>query len=134
MNEQENVRIMKEAYDAFSQGDMPKVFSMLADDAEYISVGPSDQIPWAGTYQGHDQIGQFFTRLGEALEFQAFSAQEYIAQGDKLAVLLHGRYKARSTGKEFETNPQHIVTLREGKVVQLITLDDTATIAAMLKA
>ena len=29
MNEQENVRIMKEAYDAFGQGDIPKVFSTL---------------------------------------------------------------------------------------------------------
>lgn len=134
MNEQANVKTMQAAYDAFSQGDIPAVFSFLAEDAEYIAVGPADVIPWAGTYHGHAQIGQFFTRLGAALEFLSFSAEEFIAQGDKLAVVMHGRYKARSTGKEFETNPQHIVTFRDGKVVQLISLDDTATIAAMLAA
>lgn len=134
MNEQENVKTMKAAYDAFSQGDFPAVFSFLAEDAEYIAVGPADVIPWAGTYRGHAEIGQFFTRLGAALEFQEFAAQEFIAQGDKLAVVLHGRYKAHATGKEFETHPQHIVTFRDGKVMQLISLDDTATIAAMLTA
>lgn len=134
MNEQENVKIMKAAYEAFSKGDISSVFSSLAEDAEYIGVGPSGVIPWAGTYTGHEQIGQFFTRLGDALDFQAFSAQEFIAQGDNLAVVLHGRYKVKSNGKVFETNPQHIVTFRGGKIVRLIALDDTATIAAMLAA
>ncbi len=134
MNEQKNTKIMQQAYDAFSKGDIPAVFNFIAEDAEYTSVGPSGVIPWAGTYNGHEQIGQFFTRLGEALDFQLFSAQEFIAQGDKLAVVLHGRYKVRSNGKVFETNPQHIVTFRDGKIVRLIALDDTATIAAMLAA
>ena len=134
MSEQDNVKTMQAAYDAFSKGDLATVFGLLAEDAEYISIGPSDVIPWAGTYKGHEQIGQFFSRLGGALEFLAFSAQEYIAQGDKLAVVIQGRYKAKSTGKEFETNPQHIVTFRDGKVARLVTLDDTATIAAMLTA
>ena len=125
---------MQQAYDAFSKGDIPAVFSFLAEDAEYVAVGPSGVIPWAGTYKDHEQIGQFFTRLGESLDFQAFSAQEFIAQGDKLAVVLHGQYKVRSNGKVFETNPQHIVTFRDGKIVRLIALDDTATIAAMLAA
>lgn len=134
MNEQANTKVMQQAYEAFSKGDIQAVFGFLAEDAEYIGVGPSGVIPWAGTYNGHEQIGQFFTRLGEALDFQAFSAQEFIAQGDKLAVVLHGRYKVRSNGKVFETNPQHIVTFRDGKVIRLIALDDTATIAAMLTA
>lgn len=134
MNEQKNTKIMQQAYDAFSKGDIPAVFNFIAEDAEYISVGPSGVIPWAGTYNGHEQIGQFFTRLGEALEFQLFSAQEFIAQGDKLAVITHGRYKVLSNGKVFETNPQHIVTFRDGKIVRLIALDDTATIATMLAA
>ena len=134
MSEQENVKTMQAAYDAFSKGDLATVFSLLSEDAEYIAIGPSDVIPWAGTYQGHEQIGQFFSRLGGALEFLAFSAQEYIAQGDKLAVVVHGRYKARSTGKEFETNPHHLVTCRAGKIAQIIAMDDTAKVAAMLTA
>lgn len=134
MSEQDNVKTMQAAYNAFSSGDLATVFGLLAEDAEYISIGPSDVIPWAGTYKGHEQIGQFFSRLGGALEFLAFSPQEYIAQGDKLAVVIQGRYKVKSTGKEFETNPQHIVTFRDGKVARLVTLDDTATITAMLTA
>ena len=47
------------------------------------------------------------------MEFQAFSAQ-----GNKVAFLLHGRYKERAPGKEFEAKTQHIVTLKEGKVTQ----------------
>lgn len=134
MNEQTNTKVMQQAYEAFNKGDITVVFSFLAEDAEYVAVGPSGVIPWAGTFNSHVQIGQFFARLDEALEFQTFSAQEFIAQGDKLAVVLHGRYRVRSNGKVFETNPQHIVTFRDGKIVRLIALDDTATIAAMLAA
>ena len=134
MNEQENVKVMKAAYEAFAKGDIATVFTFIASDAEYVSIGPTDRIPWAGVYKGHDQIGQFFARLGGALEFQEFSAEEFIAQGDKLAVVLRGRYNARSTGKVFETSPQHIVTFRGGKIMKIVTLDDTATIVEMLTA
>lgn len=49
-------------------------------------------------------------------------------------MVLHGRYKVRSNDKVFETNPWHIVTFRDGKVIRLIAPDDTATIAAILAA
>ncbi len=134
MNEQENVKTIQAAYDAFTKGDMPTLFSLLTEDAEYKFIGSSDVIPWAGTFQGQEQIMQCLTRLAQALEFQSFGAQEFIAQGDKTAVILHGRYKARATGKEFETNPHHLVTCRAGKIAQIIAMDDTAKVAAMLAA
>ena len=132
MNEQDNVRTMQEAYDAFSKGDLAAVFSLLAEDAEYVSIGPTSVIPWAGKHTGREQIEQFFAKLDSAIEFEAFEAQEYIAQGDKLAVVLYGKYRAKATGKQFETNPQHIVTFQNGKITRMILLDDTAMIASML--
>lgn len=132
MNEQTNTQNLQQAYDAFGKGDITTVFNFIDEDAEYILVGPAGVIPWAGTFKGHDQIGQAFSRLGDALEFHEFSAQEFIAQGDKVAAVVHGRYTVRANGKEFETNPQHIVTFRNGKILRMVSLDDTATIAAML--
>jgi uncharacterized protein len=133
MQEEENVKALKDAFVAFRNGDMDALFSIYDDDAEYISVGSPDVIPWSGTYKGHEQIRQYFARLNDGIEFQSFIDQEYIAQGNKLAILGHGRYKVRSTGIEFETNPQYIVTMRDGKITKLILLDDTAKIASALK-
>jgi uncharacterized protein len=81
MNEQANVKTIQAAYEAFTKGDMPTLFSLLTENAEYRFVGPADVIPWAGTFQGQEQIMQCLTRLGEALEFQSFGAQEVYCAG-----------------------------------------------------
>ncbi len=69
MSEQSNTKIMQQAYKAFSEGDIPAVSSFLAEDTEYTAVGQSGVIPWAGTFNSHEQTGQLFTRLGETSDF-----------------------------------------------------------------
>ena len=48
MAEQENVRIVQEAYASFQRGDIQAVLNSLTDDVEWTTPGPPDIIPMAG--------------------------------------------------------------------------------------
>lgn len=59
----------------------------------------------------------------EMLEFQP---QEFIAEGDKVVVLGHGRWRAKSTGQTAESDWVHVFTRRNGKTVSFREYSDTA--------
>lgn len=131
MTEQENLQITKDGYAAFGRGDIQAVISLYADDCEFISPGPPSSIPYAGTYHGPKEIAQFFTKLGESLEFESFEPQEFIAAEDKVIVIGTSVGTARTTGKKSGNNWVHIITLRDGKFVKFHVYDDTAAVVEL---
>src|SRR6266511_800663 len=97
-SEQENVRTVQRAYEAFGRGDIPAVLAMLTDDIEWSEPGSADVLPWGGERRGREQVGQFFQALDGALEFEAFEPREFIAQGDTVVVLGSERARVKATG------------------------------------
>ncbi|MES2732536.1 MAG: nuclear transport factor 2 family protein [Bacteroidota bacterium] len=83
-------------------------------------------IPYAGSFRGHQQVQQFFNKLNEALNFEQFEPRDYIAQGDKVAVLGHSRARIKSTGQMIENEWMHLLTLQDGKVTRFQAFNDTA--------
>ena len=126
MNEQANLQIAKEAYAAFGRGDIAALLGYYAPNAELISHGPKGIAAWAGTYQGREQIGQFFARLDAVLETLAFTQEEFIGQGDKLVMLGRYRGRVRATGREMESTPIHVMTFADGQIKQMRLFDDNA--------
>lgn len=132
MNEQLNVQAVQELYAAWGRGDMASLLSGLADDVDWHVSGPVD-IPVCGSGRGRDQVASFFKQLSETLETQLFEPREFIAQGDKVAVLGHERHRVRTTGSAFEGDWVQVFTLREGKVVGYREYWDTAALSAAFR-
>lgn len=128
MSEQENVQIVKEAYAAFTRGDIPAILNALTDDVVWFLPGPTDIVPVAGERRGREQVGQFFSTLDENQEALQFEPQEFIAQGEKVVVLGHYRWRIKPTGRVFASEWVHVFTLRDGKVVGFHEYYDTAAI------
>ncbi len=126
MTEQENVEIAKEGYAAFARGDIASVLSFYTADGEFIANGPAGVIPWVGSYKGLEQIAQFFTKLAEAYEFESFEVQEYIAQGNKIAVIVRNVGTYKPTGKKIENRLVHVWTMKDGKITKLEVFDDNS--------
>ena len=125
MSDKTNAEVVQQAYDAFGQGDVPAVLRLLTDDVEWTLQGPS-VIPWAGTHHGHEGVKEFFSLLGETLEFEQFEPREYVAQGDTVVVLGQERSLVKPTGRGFEQEWAHVYTLRDGKIATGLFLEDTA--------
>ncbi|GAC1372921.1 MAG: nuclear transport factor 2 family protein [Hymenobacter sp.] len=126
MNEQQNTHVVQEGYAHFSQGDIPGLLNLFTDDIEFIIPGPSQVIPFAGVYRGKEQVAAFFAKLHDAMDFERFEAQEYIAQGDRVVALGYSKVHVRATGKPNEEEWAHAFLMRDGKVARLQEFTDTA--------
>jgi len=134
MSEQDNLQIVKEAYASFKRGDIPAILNMLSDDVVWFLPGQADLVPVAGMRRGREQVGQFFSVLGENQEAEQFEPQEFVAQGEKVVVLGQYRWRIKSTGREYASDWVHVFTLRDGKVAGFKEYFDTGACADAYRA
>jgi len=129
MNEQANLRLIHELYDAFSRGDIAAVLNFVDPQADLIFEGPRD-IPWAGNWRGREGWAKFFQTLGENADEITLKMEPFAAQGDN--VVTAGRYQARvkPTNTRIDSPLVHLWTICNGMVVKCRELTNTATEAA----
>ncbi|HEY8225920.1 MAG TPA: nuclear transport factor 2 family protein [Pyrinomonadaceae bacterium] len=128
MSEQDNVQFVRNAYDAFKRGDIDAVLNTLADDIEWISPGPPDIMPTAGTRRGRQAVKEFFAVLSQQEDVEVFEPQEFIAQGDKVVAILKYRGRVKATGKPAEATLVHVFDFANGKVKRFREFFDTASV------
>ena len=132
MSTQDNVATVQDIYAAFGQGNIPAILNVLADDVEFLQP-PGGELPFKGAYYGRDGAGTFFQRLVEAVDVLAFEPQELVAQGDTVVALGHYRFRAKATGRAYDTDWAMVWRFSAGKVVKFQIHDDSATEAAALR-
>ncbi len=128
-----NVEVVQETYEAVGRGDIPALLDHLTDDVEWTFQG-SSVIPFAGTRRGREGVAEFFSLVGENLEFERFEPREFVAQGDTVVVLGFERSLIKPTGRTFEQEWAHVYKLRDGKVAEFLALEDTAAHAVAFDA
>lgn len=122
-----NIPIIEKLYEAFRHGDLPSIQSLLDENVDWLFVGPSEELPWAGPRHGRAAtIESFFRIAAEKLEVLEFGSRELMEFDDKVLSLGHERMRVKATGKIFETDWIHLFTLANGKIVRLREFSDTA--------
>ena len=127
MNEAQNTQVVKNAYAAFQRGDIGGVLATLDDSIEWQGViGTEGVVPHAGVRRGLTGVGEFFSQVAGGIDFHTFEPQEFIAQGDQVAVV--GRYKAqiKTTSKTIESGWVMLFTFKNGKIVRFREYTDSA--------
>ncbi len=128
MAEQENLQLVQGIYAAVARGDTAAWLDALTDDVEWVMPGPSD-LPFAGTFRGKAGVQEWFGKRNENLHYRVFEPREFIAQSDKVVVLVYAEITLTRTGREFVSSDAHVYTVRDGKVARQQTIEDTAAIA-----
>jgi uncharacterized protein len=129
MGEQENTRVVQQAYEHFKTGNIQALLSMCSGDIEW-QLPDIENVPFVGKRQSREQVGQFFASLGEEQEVLEFAPKEFIAHGDKVVALGHYAWRVKSTGRRFEGDWAHVFTVHEGQIVRFQEYTDTAAAAA----
>ena len=133
MSERTNADVVQQGYEAFGRGDIPALLDLLTDDVEWTLQGPS-VIPFAGTRHGREGVAEFFSVLGETLDFEQFEPREFVAQGDTVVVVVgFERSLSRATGRTIEQEWAHVNTLRDGKIAKFRAFEDTGAYVAALE-
>jgi uncharacterized protein len=124
---QQNVDIVKTAYEAFGRGDIPGVVATFDPSIEWIS--PAGSYRLGGVHKGPEAIvNNFFMVLGEMWDELDVTPREYIDAGDRVFVLGNATGKGKATGKTVESPYIHMFNMKDGKVTRFEEFEDTATI------
>ena len=115
---QENVTLVREAFEAFLGGDREKSAQLVDPEVEFRgTVGGLQEGQIA---HGQSEIDQTFEAEDlEAWEERRLEAEEFIDAGDNVVVLLHEYRRGRGSGVELETDTAVVCAVREGRVVRI---------------
>ena len=132
MSELENTQLVQQAYRDFQNGDIPALLDALSEDVEWV-VPEIEGVPGRGTWRGPEQVGEFFRVLSDTQEPRQLELREFVAQGDKVVVLGHYVWHVKATGKEWESDFVHALSVRDGKVTRFQEYTDTAVFGAAFR-
>ena len=111
---QENVEVVRRAYDAFNRGDLDELAESFSPDAEQV-VAELGQ-----THHGRAEIRRSFAEYFEVVEAHHTEAMEFIEVGEQVVVpvRLHGRLRHTGiTDEMIPTERVHAFAVRDGKIV-----------------
>lgn len=129
MSEKNNVKVVKQIYTDFGEGNVAGILKSLTEDVVWVEPEAGNS-PVGGTARGRDEVAEFFRMLDEVAETEAFEPREFIAQGDKVIVLGYYRFRVKATGKGWEAEWAMVFTFRDGQVAHFQFYGDTAAEAA----
>ena len=115
---QENVKLVREAFESFLGGDQEKTAQLVDPEVEFHgTVGglQEGQIAY-----GQSDIDQTFESQDlEAWEERRLEPEEFIVVGDQVVVLLHEYRRGKGSGVELEIETAVVVGVSGGRVVRI---------------
>jgi ketosteroid isomerase-like protein len=119
---QENVELVRRAYELFNEGGPEAVISASIWSPEIVWDFSPSEIPGLGVYRGHDEVRAFF----EEDWFGAFPFEEWevvldelVDHGDQVIARHRQRGLGASSGAATELEQGLINTLHDGAIVRV---------------
>jgi len=112
----EREELARAVYEGLARGDLHPLFSLLAEDAEYVNP---DFAMEPGIRRGRSEFEAAVRRIFETFEFSRFDIARLALVGDDLVAVLdvegHGRTSEAPVRRRFG----HLVSFRDGRIVRL---------------
>jgi hypothetical protein len=109
-----NTELLRRAYSAFAEGDVPTVLASFAEDISWHVPGRS---PLSGDYRGHDQVLGFF---GRSMELSGgtlrVDVDDILGDGEHIAVLT--TVSAQRNGRSWSAPEVHLWRVVDGAAVE----------------
>jgi hypothetical protein len=124
MSAHANVEIVQRIYAAFGRRDIPAILAMLSPDVEW-GEPPNPFNPAGGTRRGHEGFLEWIEIGRQSEDIVVLEPRKMLVDDDSVAVVGFMRCRAIPTGKEYESDFVHVVTLQAGKVAKFQEFFDT---------
>lgn len=131
----DNVRLVKNIYDAFGRGDIPSVLGAFSPDIKWHEAESNPYMPSGEPWVGPDAVlNSLFIRLGA--EWDGFSVHPRSFHGASDSVIVEGRYTGRykATGRSMDVQLCHVWDVKDGKVTRFQQYVDTAKLREVMGA
>jgi uncharacterized protein len=128
--EQENVAKLQEAYRQWNDTKGASIqtwMDLMTEDVRFRSLaGGAAPMEFTLECCSKQDVGRYFQGLGADWEMIHYTPEDYIAQGDRVAVRGSCSFKNRKTGKVLETPKADFFTFKKGKIADFFEFYDTA--------
>lgn len=124
MDDQDNVKLIRQCYDAFLQGDIERLLSVMAQDIDW-QLPQMEGVPYGGRRHGIEQVREFFQLLGAAQKPLEFHPGEFVAHGDRVVVFGHYEWALQAGGREWGSDFAHSFRIRHGQLAAFHEYMDT---------
>jgi ketosteroid isomerase-like protein len=112
---QENVEIVRAAFDAYSRGDMESVFRLV--DPEIVVMQPPE-MPDAVPHHGHAGVMEAIAVWPEEWDDYRIEIVQIVDAGDHVVVRIHQRGRGKGSGVEVEGEIWFVLRFRNSKVAE----------------
>lgn len=124
----DNIQIVQDVYKNFGERNVPAVLAHF--DKNVIWLRPdAPEIPFCGTYNGHEGMIKFLTLVSQTIRMDSFVLSEFLGHGDTVVVIGEDSAHVISTGKSYSTHWIQVFVLKDKKIVQGRAYIDTLQIA-----
>jgi uncharacterized protein len=110
---QENVEVVRAAWEAFTRRDNEAVFGLYDPEVEIHDVF-YDRI-----YRGLDGVREYFREWVSTFDALGSQVDEWFDAGDDVVAVLRSRGRGKRSGVPVEQRQSHVWTLRDGKLWRL---------------
>lgn len=114
------VQVVREMYEAFARRDLPRIFSLLSPQIEIVQ---SEELPWGGTFRGHEGARLFFGKLTTHL-YSTLELERFIDSGDHVTAIGWTTGSVNGTGATYRVAIAHVWQIAGGQAVRAQFLID----------
>jgi len=137
--EDAHVAVLREAYrqwDDTKGGSVRHWLELMTDDVSFRSLAGGRPEGKSAMGFNHDNTNRaaveaYFAAMANEWEMVHFRPTEFIAQGDRVAVLGECAWKSKRTGQVAESPFAQFFTFRDGRIAAIVEMFDTATAVAV---
>lgn len=126
-----STQIVKETYDAFNREDFAAMASHLDEKCSWNVAGPTE-IPWAGHFEGPEEIRGYAETLTQTVDFEEFTPRLFVEQDNTVIVQGAEKCVVEKTGKHYVNEWLHVFKVNDGKITYFQEYQDTADIVRAL--
>ncbi len=130
-----NVEILKPVYQRWGDSKGASVdewMKLCADTIAFGSLaqGASEGARYLTAYNSRSALKDYFAGLARDWEMLDWRTDQFIAQGDRVVVLVQCKWKYKKTGKVVSTPKADVWRFANGKAVEFYEYYDTAQVHA----
>ena len=130
----DNVARLKSVYRQWHESKGASVqawLDIMADDVRCYSLAAgAPSAEFTAPISSKKDFERYFKGLLDGWEMIHYTTDEFVAEGDRVAVLGSTAWRNRMTGRAVDTAKADFWTFRDGKVVEFHELYDTAALLA----
>ena len=131
----DNVRLLKNLYDAFGKGDIPSVLGMMSPEIKWYEAEGNPYMPSGEAWVGPDAIlNNLFMRIGAEWDGFTVHPKSFYGAGDSVIVEIRYSGTYKPTGKSIDAQACHVWDVKDGKATRFQQYVDTAQLQSAMGA